>query len=77
MAVGELIPGYAAWLRSLIPGSFMVVIVGCRSGGPSAQPSGKEVVEEEVPALGAWSPEQERTLGEIRSPSCLQKGEWP
>ena len=28
MVVGELIPGFAAWLRSLIPGSFVVLIGG-------------------------------------------------
>lgn len=33
VAVGELIPGFAAWLRSCIPGGFVVLISENRDWG--------------------------------------------
>lgn len=55
MAVGELIPGFAAWLRSCIPGGFVVLISEDRDWGVTQQIS--QGVVEENPALPFWGVE--------------------
>lgn len=66
VAAGRLIPGFAAWLRSCVPGSLRHLLVKVWIGGHSADHSGQGL-RRRKPRPASWEleSEQERTLGEI------------